>query len=189
MSAAPDYASLLTLLPSLRVFPDALGWTTLMAEEAAKIRSLGFSADAGPWKVPAVPPRLTRDTPFESLSAGWNDRPSWRATPGSEDRQKTKTISEQYGEAPSAPHRSVKAGDVRPEHYKAGRPAPSREDLDPNRIEEAATKVVEAIKREGGEINRRRLQQKLWRYRAPIFNQALRLLARCSQQITLDSKS
>jgi hypothetical protein len=71
MSTTPDYAILVKMLPTLRVFPDALGWTTLTAEEADKIRLLGFSAEAGRWKVSALPPELTFDTPFESLSVGW----------------------------------------------------------------------------------------------------------------------
>jgi hypothetical protein len=72
MSPTPDYAALVKLLPTLRVFPDALGWTTLTTEEADNIRSLGFSAEAGHWKVSALPPELTFDTPFESLSVGWD---------------------------------------------------------------------------------------------------------------------
>jgi hypothetical protein len=42
--AGPDYVDLIKLLCLLRTLPDALGETTLTAEEAARIRSLGFTA-------------------------------------------------------------------------------------------------------------------------------------------------
>ncbi len=77
MSGAPDYAVLLKLLPSLRVFPDALGWTTLTAEEAAKVQSLGFEAQAGRYKLPPFPYELVADTMFEHLSIGWDNRQAW----------------------------------------------------------------------------------------------------------------
>jgi len=125
---------------------------------------------------------------WESLSAGWDDRPLLRELPGTEDRQGTETISRQNGEVCVTPQCPVKLVDVRSEHYKAGRSALSGEDLDWTRIEEAATKIVEAVERNGGEITRRRLQQRFWRFRASIFNQALGYLARRGR-ITLDCNS
>jgi len=70
MSPAHNYAALVKLFKIGRVFPDALGWATLSEEQAEEIRSLGFSADAGRWKSPVLPPELTRYTIFESLSIG-----------------------------------------------------------------------------------------------------------------------
>jgi hypothetical protein len=188
MSDTPDYGALIELLPLLRRMPDVTGETALTPEEAERIRSLGFEAEIGPWMVPPLPPALTRDTMWESLSAGWNDRPSRSAMPVSENRQETETNCRQNGEAGVAPQRSVEAIYVLPEHYNSGRQAPPTEHLDWKRIEEAASKILAAVERNGGEITRRRLQQKLWRYGATTFDQALEYLARHGR-ITLDSKS
>lgn len=70
-TASPDYENLLRLLFRLKRFPDDIGETTLTPAEAMEIRALGFRADPGRWKVPALPPDLTRDTSFEGWSTGW----------------------------------------------------------------------------------------------------------------------
>lgn len=63
---------LLSQLIALKRLPDAIGETTLTPEEASKIRSLGFAADPGPWKVPPVPPQLVGDDQLlAQLSLGW----------------------------------------------------------------------------------------------------------------------
>jgi hypothetical protein len=64
MNSGPEYAALVKLLPTLRVLPDALGWTILTDEEGGKIRSLGFPAKAGRWKTPPLPFELVRDNPL-----------------------------------------------------------------------------------------------------------------------------
>jgi hypothetical protein len=74
VSKTRDFPVLIKLLPTLRVFPDALGWTTLTSEEAHEIRKLGFLAHEGRWRLPVLPPELTFDTPFESLSVEWYRR-------------------------------------------------------------------------------------------------------------------
>jgi|SRR5437588_8465459 len=72
-TTASDYPGLVKLLPLLRTFPDALGETTLTTEEAAHIRSLGFAAEAGRWKVPPLPPELVSGNQLlENFSTGWN---------------------------------------------------------------------------------------------------------------------
>jgi hypothetical protein len=72
MSTTPDYAALVKLLPTLRCLVDGCGEVTLIADEAALIRSLGFDAHAGRWRVPPVTPELVRDNPLlENLSIGW----------------------------------------------------------------------------------------------------------------------
>src|SRR6266404_4604394 len=73
-TTASDYPRLVKLLPLLRTFPDALGETTLTTEEAARIRSLGFAAEAGRWTVPPLPPELVRGNQlFENYSEGWDE--------------------------------------------------------------------------------------------------------------------
>ncbi len=86
MSGHPDYAALHRLLFVLKRLPDVMGETTLTAEEAARIRSLGFAAEAGPWRVPPLPPELVRDNPlFEGFAVGWNFREAWSASPPQPD--------------------------------------------------------------------------------------------------------
>src|SRR5713226_9706383 len=87
MRPTPDYATLVKLLPLLRRLPDATGETTLTPEEAAKIRSFGFTTEVGRWKVPPVPPELVRDSPLlEHLSIGWNPAQA-EATPNGASRE------------------------------------------------------------------------------------------------------
>src|SRR5258705_12861566 len=72
-TTASDYPGLVKLLPLLRILPDALGETMLTTEEAARIRSLGFAAETGRWKVPPLPPELVRGNQLlENFSDGWN---------------------------------------------------------------------------------------------------------------------
>jgi hypothetical protein len=74
MTATPDYLGLFRLLDLLRTLPDARRETTLTQEEAARIRSLGFAAEAGCWKVPPLPPELVRGNQlFENYSEGWDE--------------------------------------------------------------------------------------------------------------------
>jgi hypothetical protein len=173
MSIPRDYAALVKLLPTLRVFPDALGWTTLAAEEASKICLLGFEAQSGRWKCPPLPPELTRDNSLMMpLSAGWGER-----TPlgESEEKRATGTVRQQHGEDHVTPRPPVEAA---PEHHKLERPTPQpRTEPDSELIEEAASKIVETLQRAGKPIPKRRLQQLLWRY-PTFFTSALRILER-----------
>src|SRR5713226_911128 len=87
MWPTPDYATLVKLLPILRNCVDGCGEVTLTVEEAERIQSLGFAAEAGRWKVPPVPPELVRDNPlFECLSIGWNPAQA-EATPNGAKRK------------------------------------------------------------------------------------------------------
>jgi hypothetical protein len=73
MSATSDYAALVKLFPILQDCVDGCGEATLTVEEADRIQSLGFAAEAGRWKVPPLPFELVRDNPLiEYLSIGWN---------------------------------------------------------------------------------------------------------------------
>jgi hypothetical protein len=74
MTTAPDYPGLVKLLSILRSLPDARKEAMLTTEEAGRIRSLGFAAEAGRWKVPPLPPELVRGSPlFENYSEGWDE--------------------------------------------------------------------------------------------------------------------
>ena len=101
MSSAPNYSSLVQLLKIGRVFPDSVGWATLTEEQAEEIRSLGFSAAVGRWKSPLLPPELTRDTIFESLSIGWDPRrANAQPLPAGAGTRESVTQARQDGEPP-----------------------------------------------------------------------------------------
>jgi hypothetical protein len=180
MSLAPDYEGLLKLLPRLRQFPDATGQTSLVAAEATEIRSLGFWAEAGPWRVPALPPELTRDTMFESLSADWGaPRTDSQPLPDTDSRRDCITPT---GEDPEVPAQKMPAllGHACREHPRTNAPIVSSRqspEADQKLVEKCASKIEAAAQAAGGEIDRRRLQQKLWRYKARIFHHALTYLA------------
>jgi hypothetical protein len=226
MSTAPDYGSLVERLFTLKRLPDAVGETTLTPEEASDIRSLGFHAKAGPWKVPALPPELTRDTIFETLSIGWRGeyRPWWRwmtdthgrSIPpnGTGTRHETPRVSQAPAGSSGTEPRNVRgssqpvpavssnreratpiglnreaaaqemsalAVDACREQPRINAPMPpSRQSLEADQklVKECASKIVAAAQAAGGEIDRRRVQQKLWRYKAKIFHQALTYLAK-----------
>lgn len=75
MSTTPNYAALVNMVPTLRNLVDACGEVTLTGDEAAFVRSLGFHASDGRWRVPPIPPELVRDNPLlENLSIGWDGR-------------------------------------------------------------------------------------------------------------------
>jgi hypothetical protein len=168
VSATPDYEGLLKLLPRLNRFPDAIGETTLTLEEAEKIRRLGFAADAGPWRVPALPPELTRDTMSETLSAGWKDRtdaPNILRSAGNPERA---TAGRQFATTPRAPKRT-------PGRYHL-MPAQQYGPVEPV-VQEAAQRIEQALR--NGPVAKRLLQQRMGRYgyKAPIFHEALRYLS------------
>jgi hypothetical protein len=74
-STSPGYVVLVKLLPTLRNLVDGCGEVTLTADESALIRSLGFPATEGRWKVPPLPFELVRDNQLlEHLSIGWDSR-------------------------------------------------------------------------------------------------------------------
>jgi hypothetical protein len=177
LSTPPDYMALVKLLPVLGTLVDGCGEVTLTAEEAERIRSLGFQAESGRWRCPSLPPELTRDNPLlEPMSAGWDGRTSLQAFPKDEDTRETRSANQQVGEARVSCRHPVEAV---PEYHKTERPIPQpRTEPDSARIEEAASKIVEALQRAGKPVPKRQLQRRLWRYPATIFNSALRMVER-----------
>jgi hypothetical protein len=195
----PDYWGLVTLLLSLknyRYLCAACPELTISKEEAQKIQALGFRAQAGRWKIPYIPFWIVRDGPLEWAAwiepqtvtgdgqgqaceaavppptelqplqvTGGNPE---RATPSGEDREAA---------ARETPTLAVDACRQQPQINAPMLPPRQSLEADRKLVEECASKIEAAAQRAGGEIDRRRLQQKLWRYPAPIFNQALRYLA------------
>lgn len=176
MTRTPDYESLVKLLPVLGNLVDACGEVTLTADEAKRILSLGFKAESGRWKCPPLPPELTRDNPMlERLSAGWGERAPLQSIPKNEGTREMGAPNQQGGEAQVSRRHPVEAV---PEYHTTERPTPQpRTEPDFARIEEAASKIVEALQRAGKPIPKRRLQQLLWRY-PTVFTSALRILER-----------
>lgn len=176
MSDTPDYAALVNLFPILRNCVDGCGEVTLTVEEAERIRSLGFVADAGRWKVPPLPFELVRDNPLlENLSIGWDtyhaENPVTAANGTRKDVEvRRNKIGSEYGfQAPVTPDRISAINN----------PIPTRTRVsqwnDPQ-VLALSLKIQGAIQRHGGQIAKRRLQQRFWRYPARIFNQALERL-------------
>jgi hypothetical protein len=94
MSTTPDYTALVSLLPILRSLVDGCGEVTLTPDESALIRSLGFPATEGRWKVPPVPTELVRDNPlFEHLSIGWDSRQEVTQPRATIDRRRKREIT------------------------------------------------------------------------------------------------
>lgn len=180
MDKPPDYADLIRLLFQLRIFPDATGETTLTSEEAANISSLGFSAEAGRWKCPPLPPNLTRDNPLlEPLSAGW-DRLQHDLRNNTQVNQPMRQGPHSQGsQSTRRPVEKRALGSFR-EQAPVKRPHTSSslevaEDYD---VELVSAKIRAILDRESGRIYKRRLQQRLARYPAMVFNEALRRLNR-----------
>jgi hypothetical protein len=187
MSAAPDYLGLVKLLPALRVFPDAIGETTITFEEAARIRSLGFAAEAGRWKVPPVPLDLVRDSPLlEHLSAGWDSRNAAPITVPQRQGERNNEVASGQVLKPAPTLQSSPSGSPAARQHTTETSQPVSlihslgQDPEPDRklVEKALSKILAAVDRAGGKITRRRLQQKLWRYSAEVFNRALRAAVR-----------
>lgn len=152
MSTTPNYAALVKLLPTLRSLVDGCGEVTLIADEAAKIRSLGFQAEEGRWKAPPVPPELVRDNPLiENLSIGWGNR--------QDVTQPSTTIKRR----------------------------PERE-ITSSMVAEVSQKILRALENAGGQMQKRKLQVKFWRYPRMAFHEALRNLA-SGQLIGLEGKT
>ena len=140
------------LLPVLKHFVDGCGEVTLSEQEAERIRPLGFrNVAAGRWKVPPVPPELVRDNPLlEHLSIGWDSRHTEaQPIPTKEDGQQPKTPTSKYSSE-----------------------AARRQ----SRAHELPIKILRAVETVKGKIQKRRLQQRFWRYPVQSFNNALREL-------------
>jgi hypothetical protein len=186
--STPDYESLVRLLPTLHNLVDACCEMMITAEEASKIRSLGFSADAGRWKCPPLPPNLTRDNPLlEPLSVAWDLRSRLQEAPNSERSMAPQAACQQDRHAHLTwQQRSVEAVDLSIGHCKPERPVQLLgAGPDWERIEEVASKIEETLVRSGKPLTKRRLQQRLWRYPATVFNAALTRLSR-QQRILLE---
>src|SRR6266852_5301260 len=180
MRIAPNYATLVKLLPVLHRLPDATGETTLTPEEAAKIRSFGFTAESGRWKCPPLPPQLTRDNPpLEPLSAGWNDRSVLPAIPRIEGSRESETARQPSGEPRVTPQPPVKPIYVCLGQHKVEEPVRAyKEDPDAKLVEKLLLKMRDRAQRTDRPILRRRLQQLYWRYPAKIFNRAFGIMVR-----------
>ena len=153
-TTAPNYEGLLKLLYRLKRFPDAIGVTTLMPAEAMEIRALGFRADPGRWKVPALPPDLTRDTSFEGWSTGW-------FTLRSEPQPISASVENQARQA-RIPSCDTSHPDI---------VTPSRE----TKEQRLMRSMRGAVKRRG-RIKLRRLQQLMGRHSACLFRRVLEQL-------------
>jgi hypothetical protein len=158
-----DYESLVRLLPTLRNLVDACGEVMLTSEEASKIRSLRFSAEAGRWKCPPLPPHLTRDNPLlEPLSAGWDERSLLDEAPNSGRSMAQRAACQQDRHAHLTRGRSVEAVDMSLGSCEAERPVQLlAAGPDWERIEEAASKIEETLVRSSKPLTKRRLQQRL----------------------------
>lgn len=172
-----DYSALIKLLLSLKQFPDSLGETRLTPEEAAKINKLGFEAAPGLWRAPPLPPDLTRDNPLlEPLSSGWDHR--------SREQITTSTVNnraEQRGMPILVPARLATEGPgvhAGSHQYRQAQSSPPlrRRQADPRLVALVASKIKLALQRSGGQMTKRRLQMRFWRYGAAVFNEALRYL-------------
>jgi hypothetical protein len=163
MSDAPDYAALVGLFPVLRNCVDGCGEVTLTADEAARIRLLGFPAEEGRWMVPPIPPELVRDNPLlENLSIGWNPRKGpGQITVANESRQRSSS---------AVPHTPAWTSGDHPQVMDGGttRQIPPQQELG-----ELQSKVLQAVGNAGGRILKRQLQKKFWRFRAEAFGTAL----------------
>ena len=141
------YAALVELLPQLSRAPDGLGETFLTEEEAEQIRALGFPATRGEWWVPVLPNFLVQgDGLLECLSDAWADPDPRRLLP----EHPEKTLSEIDQEQSVEPDDRISSKDE--------------------------VRVFGAVQRAGGWINKRKLQQRLWRMRAHRLKTALELL-------------
>ena len=180
MRPPPDYSNLVRLLPVLRRLPDATGETTLTPEEAAKIRSLGFTAESGRWQCPPLPPQLTRDNPLlEPLSAGWNDQSVLPAIPRIEGGRESRTARHHGGEASVIQQPPVKQIDACLGQQRIKRPdLPYGQDPDTKLVEKLLFKMRERAQRADKPMRRRRWQQLYWRYPAKIFNRAFGIMVR-----------
>jgi len=178
MTNTPNYAALVKLLPRLRNLVDACGEVRLTPEEAAKIQTFGFAAEAGRWKVSPLPPELVRDNPLlETLSTGWGLRQPSQITPSN---QGSEQISTRVALTKSATPQTV----VRPCSCRKQEPTTARfcqesRRADPRLVALVASKIKSALQRCEGQISKRRLQQRFWRYGAAVFNDALRYLHGC----------
>lgn len=172
MSGGPNYAALMELLAKFGRVVDTCGYVTLNSEQAMVLRALGFSdaTGAGRWKVP-IPPATPEAQPAI--------RDPRSETPCEQDRKTDAT--------PQPPNETA-AGSYR-EQRQAKRLTipPSREPIRDREVEQVSEKIMAILGREGGQITKRRQQQRLWRYSASTFKEALRSPDR-HRSIFLESK-
>jgi hypothetical protein len=184
MTTVPDYPGLVKVLQyELRHMPDARKEAMLTTEEAARVRSLGFEAAAGRWKVPPLPPELVRGNQlFENYSEGWDElqdgilRTSQiQKTAGQPSARDREVVDPP---APSLP-REIAVGVLRNQELGVERPVPAyREDPDAKLVEELVAKMCERAQKADRPMRRRRLQQLYWRYPGKIFNRAFAIMVR-----------
>lgn len=165
--SSPDHADLVELLAKFGRVVDTCGYVTLTSEQARVLRSLGFpdAAGAGRWKVPTLPV-----TP-EALPAIRNPLQQSVAVERVPPRVARPRLEPEVRDHP------------RPETPPEKEPSSTEE---AGEAEEARTaevvrvgrKILKAIEKAGGQIPRRLLQQKLHRFPAAIFHEALNELAR-----------
>ncbi len=147
--SGPDCPALIEVLLTLRYLPDHLGETKLNSTEAAAIRACGFEARAG-WKRPWRCPLLPHALlwPYPALYH----------------------LSDGVDRLWQPTHLGWAKERARP--IKQIAPLPP---MDP--LSSIDKRILNAV-RMAGRIPKRRLQQKLWRLPAMIFNHALhRLIA------------
>jgi|SRR5215472_3368605 len=137
----PDYAALFKTLFTLKRLPDTIGETTLTPEEASEICSLGFAASPGRWRVPPLPPDLTRDTSFEGWSAGWFA-----------SRVETQAIA-RITEEDGAREEKIPLCDERND-------ADEPQQLSGKILSLLERRMIRAVEKAGGKIAKRRLQKK-----------------------------
>ncbi len=178
MNIMPDYAGLVSLLFTLKRFPDGLGETVLTHEEATKIAALGFAAAPGRWRVPPLPPHLTRGNALlEPLSVGWHDPPitAIRASESVWERPRLES-TEESGEITALKSSTEILGGC-PNEVEC--PAPRAvSPTDQTRIRELVGKMRDRASRLTKPMPKRRWQQLYWRYPARIFNLGFQIMLR-----------
>ena len=168
MTKRPDYVGLVDLLLTTRSLVDAGGTVALEPHEAERIRTLGFQAKAGLWRVPPLPAGLVAGNPVleplgDDIDAVWQSRQIQPAL----SHQGTEILEldpmERLDVATGAP---VTLDD----------PTEPSEILNPNAWSKESAAILAAITRAGGTTERRKLQKKFWRMGAPTFNAAAQRL-------------
>lgn len=149
MNDIPDYAALAKMIWKLRRWPDALAETMLDPEEALQIRSLGFVAEPGPWKVPAIPPEVVAYHRLpEHLSNGWDSRRQQTWQEDARTRERAERVVSKPAEVENQSNREAEP------------------------VKEASRKILRIVETNGGRIGKRRLQQGAHRLGAQLFHQA-----------------
>ena len=154
ISPERDFQKLVEFLVRLTRVPDGLGDTRLTEDEAARIRELGFPAEAGPWRVPPLPHRLVAGGLFESLADRWREQENREYLNGDAATSEPCEVEIQLPDYPARKLHQVEE-------------SPSTDD---------EIRILTSVRRHGDCVKKRVLQKLFWRMRASRFNAALESL-------------